>query len=87
MFSKILKIIVSVLFIPIGVSVTAAFYETVVSIRAVSDAGQIFILGAFVYCVIHLMFFRLDFLIFENLLGQKQGSNQHHTCEESPYPS
>lgn len=59
---KIFRFILSILLIPACVAVTASFYETVLSIRNISQAGLLFILGALSYSAMHLLLFKLDFL-------------------------
>lgn len=58
----ILRFIVSIFLIPVCVITTISFYNGIFSIKDVSQSGQYFILGAFLYCLIHLLLFRLDFL-------------------------
>ncbi len=61
MLKKLFAFIFSVLLIPLTVAVTMAFYEGLLSLR-ISESGIIFILGAFGYSILHLIFFKLDFM-------------------------
>ena len=61
-FLRIIRSLLSVIIIPVCVITTIHFYGSVSRIRGVSDAGFIFILGAFSYCFLHIVFFKLDFL-------------------------
>ena len=59
---KILRFLGSLLLIPACVAVTTSFYREVVAIKALSDSGLVFILGALAYSLLHLLLFKLDFL-------------------------
>jgi hypothetical protein len=58
----ILRFIVSVFLIPVCVIATISFYNGIFAIKDVSDSGLLFILGALLYSIMHLLLFRLDFL-------------------------
>ena len=62
MFIKILRFIASILLIPACVAVTINFYNGIASIKYISEAGFVFILGALCYSLLHLLLFKLDFL-------------------------
>lgn len=62
MIIKILRFILSILLIPTCTAVTISFYNGVGSIKNISYSGLIFILGAFSYCIAHLLLFKLDFM-------------------------
>jgi len=59
---KILRFIGSILLFPACVAVTVSFYKGIISIKSVSDSALFFILGALAYSILHLLFFRLNFL-------------------------
>ncbi len=58
----ILRFIITILLIPVCVIATISFYNGIFAIKDVSDSGLLFILGALLYSVMHLLLFRLDFL-------------------------
>ena len=58
----ILRLIISILLMPVCVIATISFYEGIFSIQDVSKSGLYFILGSLMYSIIHLLLFRLDFL-------------------------
>ena len=58
----ILRFIISILLIPVCVIATVSFYNGIFAIKNVSESGVLFILGALLYSVTHLLLFRLDFL-------------------------
>ena len=62
MLIKILRFIASILFLPVCFAVTISFYEGIVAIKAISDLGILFILGAFLYSSVHLLLFKFNFL-------------------------
>jgi hypothetical protein len=62
MFLKIIRFILSILLIPACAAFTISFYKGIILVKNVSETGLIFILGLLAYCVIHLLFFKLDFL-------------------------
>lgn len=62
MLFKLLRFIVSLLLIPVCVTVTMSFYKGISSITGISESGLIFILGALSYAALHLLLFKLDFL-------------------------
>lgn len=62
MLLKILRIIGSFLLIPACAAVTTSFYKGIVGIESVSDSALLFIVGALAYSILHLLFFRLNFL-------------------------
>lgn len=59
---SILRFIISILLIPVCVITTISFYNGIFSVKDVSDSGLLFILGALLYSVVHLLLFRMDFL-------------------------
>jgi len=59
---NILRFIIGILLIPVCVIVTMSFYDGIVRIKAVTESGVYFILGALFYSILHLLLFRLDFL-------------------------
>ena len=58
----ILRFIITILLIPVCVIATISFYNGIFAIKDVSESGLLFILGALLYSVMHLLLFRLDFL-------------------------
>ncbi len=62
MLIKILRFIISLLLIPACIAITLGFYNSIISIRTISESGLIFILGALSYAVLCLLFVRLNFL-------------------------
>ena len=62
MLTRILRFISSILLIPACIAVTAAFYDGITSITAISETGLRFIFGALAYCILHLLIFKPDFL-------------------------
>ncbi|MFH1782093.1 MAG: hypothetical protein ABH848_00555 [Candidatus Omnitrophota bacterium] len=61
-FLKVIRFLLSLVIIPVCVITTINFYDWVSRIKGVRDTGFIFILGAFCYCAVHLILFKLDFL-------------------------
>jgi len=59
---KILRFIISLVLIPACVAITISFYSGIVSIKYISVPGMVFILGALAYSILHLLFFKLNFL-------------------------
>lgn len=68
MLIRLFRFIVSLLLIPLCVAITISFYNGILSIRAISESGLLFILGALAYSVLHLLLFKLSFL---NVLGHE----------------
>ena len=62
MIFTVFRVIISIVLLPVCVAVTMSFYKGIFAIKSVSDSGLIFILGAFLYSLLHLLLFKLDFL-------------------------
>ena len=58
----VFRIIISLLLIPCCVAFSMSFCKGIFGIKAISDSGLIFLLGAFSYAFLHLVLFKLDFL-------------------------
>lgn len=62
MLVKVLRFIASFLLLPFCIAVTINFYKGIVGIKSISGSGLIFLLGGLSYSIVHLLFFKLDFL-------------------------
>jgi len=62
MIFKIARFLLTILLLPFCIAITANFYKGIVSIKAISETGFIFILGALSYSLFHFILFKLDFL-------------------------
>lgn len=62
MFTKLLRIIISILLLPACAAFTIGFYNNLSSIKIVSQSEFVFILGMLSYSIMHLLLFKLNFL-------------------------
>jgi len=62
MLTKLLRIIISILFVPACVAFTLSFYDNLSFIKIISESQFIFILGMLSYSIMHLLLFKLNFL-------------------------